>query len=292
MNFNLTFGADPEIFAGYSKKGKVYVEPPVIFRTELGVNADLSNPKHPVFLEKEGITLMEDGAAFEFTIPPTKKADEMFKNIQLGINMLKEIISSLDSNYFTWARPVINFDISRFNLEKCGRDIWGCMIFGCDPDLDAMDLGYKSDILDVSTHEFRYGGGHFHIGSESSEEINLIHTNPLPFIRLLAVTVGNLVIAKSIFPKEERQRAFHYGKPGRYRIQKWGIEYRAPSNSWISNIETTEEMFNAVEFAFYLLNNPKEGKQILKKYLYPTIDAISKADCKTSESIVKKLELI
>lgn len=289
----LTIGSDPEIFVAYYQDGQAFVEPPVIFRKNWGVNADMENPKHPVFMKQDGVTLMEDGVAFEFTIPPTKKPFDLYSNILLGISMTKDLVAKLDTqSYFTWVRPVINFDISRFNPENLDEEIWNCMVFGCDPDDDAIELGYSCEILDVSTHKFRYGGGHFHVGSEDEDEIAEIHKNPLPFTRLLAITIGNIVIANSNYLEEEKQRTHHYGKPGRFRVQPHGIEYRTPSNSWIQSLRTMEYMFEAVNYAFYLLQNPMEGKKVLKEYLFPTVKAISQADQKLAEELARKLQVM
>lgn len=283
----LTFGSDPEFFATtLNDQGDVFAEPPIWFIKNHGLDADTSNKKHPIFARKNGTTLMGDGAAFELTIPPSTSPKEMYTNINDGINLLFDLISPL--NYDVCVYPTVNFDIRKFK-EINDKEIKEAVIFGCDPDMDAIDPEYNCEIINALEHPFRYGGGHFHIGSDKNSEIKLMHKYFLPLIRLLAVYVGNLVIGYTKFPDLEKLRAFHYGQPGRYRLQNWGVEYRTPSNSWITDLDLIKEMFRVVEIAFQKFLNPDEGKDILLEYLPETVRAITSADLDLSREILNKL---
>ncbi|KKL89178.1 hypothetical protein LCGC14_1917330, partial [marine sediment metagenome] len=104
-----------------------------------------------------------------------------------------------------------------------------------------------------------------------------------------AITIGNICISKSKYIDDDRKRTFHYGNPGRFRPQPWGCEYRSPSNSWIENLDTIELIFEGGKRAFYLLNNPDEGKDIVDKFLGLTIKSIKTADKELAYSIINEV---
>ncbi len=283
----LTFGSDPEIFACYYYDNKEFVEPAPIFRIERGVKVKNKNSNHPIFFENNEIKIIEDGVAFEFTVPPSNNSNDLFCSINRGIEITEEIVSKF--GFGISIKPTINFDINRFNYSNYSEEIILSLIFGCDPDRDAIEENYISRVIDARFHPFRYGGGHFHIGSQNKKIVDFMHEFFSPFIKLLAITVGNLVIANSNYPELEKIRAEIYGRPGRFRIQEWGIEYRTPSNSWVENKELIELMIHFAKKAFIFLQNPKEGKEIINQFLPNTINIIKYADKDKANQIVNQI---
>lgn len=291
----LTYGSDPEYFLSYKKDGVDYVEPPAYFREVLGVDYFIPQERrkeevyrqHPVFIAKDGIQIIEDGVAFEYTIPPANNAKDLFNSINLAHNMLGEISSKY--GYELYKKPVIKFDcFDKFNPDFIPDEFFSCMIFGCDRDEDAIDIEYQGNTLNVKEHDFRYGGGHLHVGSFEPEIVNIIKDNYRNFIRMLAILVGNTCIKESPYPELEKARAFHYGKPGRFRIQPHGIEYRTPSNSWTSNLETVEKIIDLSRQAFNIILEQKE-EEYIQEYLDPTIEAIRNADQELSSQILSSI---
>lgn len=283
----LTFGSDPEVFASYIKGGKEFVEPAIIFRLEKGVKATKIKSPHPIFINKGDLKIIEDGVAFEFTLPPSNNGKNLYTSISRCIEMTGEIVNKFGYNISN--KPVINFDCDRFN-NNYGHEIIMSMIFGCDPDRDAIEEFYFPNLIDARFHPYRYGGGHFHIGSMNDNIAEFIKQYYQPFIKLLAILVGNLVIANSPYPELEKKRAEIYGRPGRFRIQKWGIEYRTPSNSWITNQELLDKMIENSRKAFILLQNPSEGRKIINELLQPTIEAIRMGNKKKSMKILEYIK--
>jgi hypothetical protein len=203
-----------------------------------------------------------------------------------ALGELDKFISDLGLILYT--KPVIGFDKKKFYDNRPDEFI-SCVIFGCDADHDAVLGDAACKEINVENHPYRYGGGHIHIGSENSDDVELIHNNILQMVRLLAVTMGNVCIAGTKYLNLEKFRAKYYGKPGRFRPQNWGVEYRTPSNSWMSNFETQERIFDAGNYAFYLLQHTNEGEKILDKYLGLTIQAIEESNQELSKSIVHDL---
>ena len=278
----LTYGTDPEVAAYYVKDGIKYVEPAPYFRLEMGVEAKKVKSKHPVYFDRYGVSIIEDGVAFEFIIPSTRDYSVMFDNIQYALGQLNYVLSPYD--YAIAIEPTLNYEIEKF-LDK-DDDYQMCLMFGCDPDKDAILPDYVCKVIDALRHPYRYFGGHFQIGCSDPRGRRLIQTHYEPFIKLCSIFIGNSVMARSTFTELEQIRAQLYGQPGRYRIQPWGIEYRTPSNSWITNRWTMAKMFKGAQIAFKLLQSPKEGKAMINEYLPSTITALANADAQMSKDIL------
>jgi hypothetical protein len=114
--------------------------------------------------------------------------------------------------------------------------------FGCDPDHDVFDTE-TCKIVDAALHEWRYAGGHIHVSG-----VDGLMERPLDAIKSMVLTAGLAATAYSPVPDLERERLFLYGKPGKFRIQKYGngemgIEYRTPSTSWTASFPLAEKIF-------------------------------------------------
>lgn len=281
----LTFGTDPEVAAYYEKDGALFVQPSPFFRKEMGLVAQKPKSKHPIYFDDGNISIVEDGVAFEFTIPPTRDYKEMHSSISSALDTLNDLLYPTDHNFVIL--PTLNYEIERF--IDVDDEYKMCLIFGCDPDQDAILPDYVCNVIDALQHPYRYFGGHFQIGCANPVGTRLMQTHFEPFIKLLAVTLGNTVISRSTQTELEKIRAKLYGQPGRYRLQPWGIEYRTPSNNWITSLSTMATMFRAAKLAFELLQNPKYGKEVINEYLPDTISAITRADSQLSNQILDNL---
>jgi hypothetical protein len=282
---NLTFGTDPEVAATYVKDGLSYVQPAPYFRYECDAPAEKVKSKHPVHYSKFGVDIIEDGVAFEFTVPPTNDHNQMFDNIQFALGNLQQILGQYD--HYVTVEPTMNYEIERFLTVD--DDYKMCLVFGCDPDKDAILPHYVCEVIDALQHPYRYFGGHFQIGCIDPRGRRLIQTHYEPFIKLCAIFLGNTVMARTKFPELERIRAKLYGQPGRYRIQPWGIEYRTPSNNWILSRITMAQMFRAAKVAFRLLQDPKVGKAVINDFLPDTIKALTNADDELAQQTLSEL---
>ncbi len=294
----ITVGTDPEVCSVIKKYGDNLVVSPALLEKFSGLKEIKDQRpkeeriKHPFYIKNNEYIWMMDGVAFEATIKPSKTPTEMYDKIQIALHNLEDEISKLEyENYplLLYKKPTVDIEPDMYLPYLNEEKILQGFIFGCDPDEDAIIPDYKCEEIDVRTHLFRYLGGHFHIGSEDSKIVESMQEIYMPFIRLLAIFIGNISIAYSEYPDEEKQRAKTYGQPGRFRFQDWGIEYRSPSNSWIDNLNTIRLMFEATEKCMYYLLNPNEGIPIIKKYLEPTINSIQKGDKEVSKSILQEV---
>jgi hypothetical protein len=265
----LLFGTDPEVFAVYSKDGKPYTLPPHFFRTKLGVEAS-ADKRHPVFFQNDVSKFHEDGAAFEMAIKPSHNPLDLFNRIHECMARAEDTIISKFPEYCEpklQCLPTVGFEVERWKNE--GEDFRMSTEFGCDPDLDAWDMEKKDHVLDASKHPERYGGGHIHFSGSK-----FIRKDPILAIQVLSITAGIAAVAFSDLPELEKARTFLYGRPGKYRIQNYGtnsfgkdyevgIEYRTPSNRWVSSWSIAEKVFEWGRFAFEELLPSNKVQNIL-----------------------------
>jgi len=243
----LKFGSDPEFAAGYELGGDLYVMPPVVLRSDYGYDFQ-ENGRHPIF-KKYGDTLVhEDGGAFEMSTPPVTDWREMWGVLheakeQFGKDVLSQYPSECKPVLFSV--PSMRWQVDRW-LNR-GEDFEMATQFGCDPDRDVFNMRARGKVINAKLHPWRYFGGHEHFSG-----IPEIESNPLKAVKSLVATTGLAATAYTDVPDLERERLFLYGKPGKFRVQKYpngdvGIEYRTPSTRWTDNFSLAEKVFTWAE---------------------------------------------
>lgn len=289
----LTFGTDPEYFSCVNFNGEKLAISPALLEVESKLKPVGGNIKHPIYINKEDFNWIGDGAAWEITLKkPHVNAKDLFNAVQGALECLEETLTKytfMGEKLELVKKPVVQIDPLMYlkYLEKNEKIFYG-FIFGCDEDQEAILKEYTCKTLDVKTHQFRYGGGHFHTGYDK-DKIPFVHRNIIPMIQLQSIFLGNNSIANSQFIEEEKMRSETYGTPGRFRHQKWGTEYRTPSNSWTSNLETTEKMVEYSYIVWDLFNNPQKGREIIDNFLPSTIQAIKESNQKLSKTILEEI---
>lgn len=286
----IKFGSDPEFFAGIPVDGGFSAIPPVVFRTTLGVPFT-ENSNHPIFATYGDTYVHEDGAAFEMATKPSYDWTEMWKTLQdarraFGIDILSKFPETCQRDLLVL--PSIGWDVSRW--ENAGPEFEMATQFGCDPDQDAYKMKAKCKVMDASQHPYRYGGGHIHF-SGCEEFIS----QPLLGIRSLAMTAGLAGIAYSDVPDLERERIFLYGKPGKFRLQKYpngesGIEYRTLSNRWTGDYSLAEKVFTWAAIGINNLLVDKLLLEISDLIEAEAIDAIMTVNQEKAKSILSYIE--
>jgi hypothetical protein len=282
----LTFGSDPEVATYYTtESGIKCIEPPAYFRKYLGVDY-VPDDKHPVFIQDSQITVMEDGCAFEYTLPAVTTASDMFDCITRANLLLSNWLAK--HGYELYITPAIPYEVEKWINED--DEFKRCLVFGCDPDRDAIEDDYICRTINALKHPWRYCGAHLHTGSNDPEVVALLHKLWRPFVRLMAVLVGNTGIANAKDIEFEQLRGKMYGRPGRYRLPKWGIEYRTLSNSWITSLDTLEKIIEKTRLAFELVQFPNKTSQLLDEYLWSTCHAIATCNSELSQEILDNVE--
>ena len=285
----LLFGSDPE-FGVVDKEGNVVPVPFFIYSKgilPIHWEQESKNWSHPVMLKGDGVSVMMDGVAFEMTLKPTSNAVTLYQAVQDGLSMITDMVAPY--GYHVDVRPSLPYQFEKY-FVKGNALLEHCGIFGCDKDEDAF-LGdkYESPELDVRQHGWRYFGGHLHM----SDYNVLIPNHEIGMIKMLAMTVGNYCIANSPYPEDDKKRAFKYGQPGRFRKQAYpdgthGVEYRSPSNNWITKLDMIEGVFYWANKAYELYQNKRID--LLNQFADSTINAIANVDQSLSKSILAEIK--
>lgn len=211
--YEFTFGADPELFIRHQDS------------TEYLVSAEgfIQGSKEAPFPVKDGAFQL-DGMAAEFNIVPVKTEKGFLVKIKRVLKQLKE---SLPEGYSLCSTPVAHF--SEDTWKKASDE---SKQLGCNPDFNAY-TGNENPAPNAKT-EFRTGSGHIHIGwGEFDHKNDKDHFNDCRF--LVAHLDWYLGTPLSKAPGNDPRRTRLYGKPGAFRPTRFGLEYRSPSNYWLSS---------------------------------------------------------
>lgn len=214
------FGADPEILV--VQGGKI--------SHCIGL---LGGTKDKPLRVDEG-AVQEDNVAFEFNIDPTSDRkvflDRIQKVMAQGLNMLGKDFefSKAASHIFT------NSELDLMPPQA--------MVFGCDPDYNAL-TGNVNPAPRAANPGLRSAGGHVHIGFGDSVAVNEDNQ------RLLGVLCDYYLGLPSVILDGDDRRRELYGKAGAIRMKDYGMEYRTLSNFWVHNSDNTLFVFDQAKKA-------------------------------------------
>jgi hypothetical protein len=212
INTTITIGTDPEFpFIRNGKAfpaGEAFRQAGILDRLELDTG--------------EAIV---DGVAYEANPRPGVSGGELVEQLQPIIQEGFKLAEYLGLGFE--CAPETPFD-----LEWCEVDPM-IAVFGCDPDLSIYGEECRPGTIDASQHPFRYFGAHIHIGGLGDFDMH-------KRIKRLDHTVGLL---STYIGLGEKRRGV-YGRPGIYREQPWGLEYRTPSNLILRTPKLAEQVFD------------------------------------------------
>lgn len=212
---SFTIGADPEIFLR-NKEG-------------VAISAhDLLPGTKAVPHKVEFGAVQVDGTAAEFNIDPVQIGDFNAFNNNI-VQVMKQLSSMLGKKYSFNLSPVQDYPKEYFEtLPPSAIEL------GCEPDYSAYTG--KVNPRPDNTKTFRTAAGHIHVGWGSNipkddEEHMIICCE---FIKMLDLTAG---LFNTLIDNDSRRREL-YGKAGAFRPKSYGVEYRTPSNRWLSTKNT------------------------------------------------------
>lgn len=252
-----TFGADPEIFV---KKNGVPVS----------AHGLVSGTKQSPLATATG-AVQVDGMALEFNINPSPARDfDLFNlNIVTTIRDLRQMV------------PGYSFNLSpvqEFSEEYLAAQPDEAKELGCDPDFNAY-TGLANPRPD-GTRNFRTGAGHVHIGwgadipIENAEHFEICSS----FVKMLDVTVGFFM---TYIDRDPRRREL-YGSAGAFRPKSYGVEYRTPSNVWLTNKDRRRMMWSMMNLAITAKRNGFSAEKATGLTEQQIVDIINNGDYETA----------
>ena len=217
---SLTIGADPELFLS-NAAGK--------FISSIGKFGGTKAAPQPLSIAK-GCAVQEDNVALEFNIPPAKTEDDFVGSITAALDELRQLAFMQDLSLAIKASAVFDADQLDNPVAK---------MFGCTPDYNAW-TGKRNPQPKGTRTQLRSCGGHIHFGYPAD-----------------SVAIRDLVRACDLFIGApltqldgDNQRRSLYGRAGAYRPCTYGMEYRTPSNYWLTDESLVRFVYQSAHRAY------------------------------------------
>lgn len=215
-----TIGCDPEIFL-VNEKGS--------FVSSIGKFG--GTKQHPKDIGR-GCAIQEDNVAVEFNIPPADNVLSFIESIEYNLNVIEE--RAKEQKLFLNITASANFPMSQLRSRKAQE-------FGCDPDYNAWSRAINPR-PSATNKTLRSCGGHLHVGTTH---------NKIQMIRAMDLFIG---VPLSLIDPDKTRREL-YGKAGAFRPKPYGVEYRTPSNYWVSDRKLMEWVWQATHQAGEFLSD-------------------------------------
>lgn len=200
----MLIGADPEILV--ARRGVV--------SHCIGLLGGSKEKPRPVL---QG-AVQEDNVAFEFNIDPT---DSRLVFDDRVITVMNQGIGLLGSEF-----SITNLASHIYTPEELSNMPEAAMVFGCDPDMNAL-TGRLNPAPRSADPGLRSAGGHIHIGFGAEQEIDENKQ------RIAGVMCDYFLGLPSLLLDTDTRRRELYGKAGAMRAKGYGMEYRTLSNFWV-----------------------------------------------------------
>lgn len=236
----ITIGLDPELMLVEKNSGRIVSAIPVL----------RNNKYNPIDLG-DGFTCYYDNVLVEGTFIPSTNKEEFIKNLKMGLSKIADKVGD------------------KYSLAPISSHIFGdneiehpdAAAFGCNPEYCAYDI---SEVIPPEPGSgLRSGSAHIHIGRSDFKQYedeygDILSDDPLlsfdskiKTIKLMDIFVGLPLAIMDTFDDSKERRKL-YGKAGRHRVTKYGVEYRTPSNFWMTSPEIAELIFDLTKYAVNL----------------------------------------
>lgn len=207
-----TIGTDPEF---------VLTDP---YGAVLSAIDKVGTKEDPTLFPLSGATMFSDNVLLEINIKPAFSMAGFLTNIRKA---LLDATTALGSQYRILTTAALQFPEKETRHPKA-------FMFGCEPEFCVWKeaegdgvAGYVPPPMIRPGNNFRSCGGHIHIG----HEVAINHRVELVKALDLFASIPMILIDPD--PTSGDRRAI-YGGAGYFRPTKYGLEYRTPSNFWLT----------------------------------------------------------
>jgi len=257
--YNITLGADPEIF--------ICDENEIVSAEGLTEGGSKYAPRP---ITEEGHAIQEDGIMFEYNIPPCSTEEEWIENHQVCQDYLLVLAEANGYKFSTKVSDEVN--------EKYLQTLQAST-FGCEPDYNVY-LGDNNPTPDSNTN-LRCAGGHVAIGYPNANEEQT---------EKIVKVFDMFVVLPALFKDNDTRRRELYGKAGSFRFKDFGVECRALSNFWIHTPETMSWVFNqTLKAVNFVLDN--ECDELINKYSEQVRTAIDTNNLESAKELLTVLNI-
>jgi hypothetical protein len=275
----ITIGADIEVFLRDIKTGEIVSAEGFI----------KGSKEHPFVFDPSNqyFATSLDNVLAEFCIPPATTEEEWVKNLNKSLNYINS-----DMEKYGLCTAIL----PSTNLHERWLATPHSQLFGCEPDIDA----YSEELNDTpGSNDFtlRSAGGHVHIGFANATVIEEKSTNRETienYVQNMDRQRVNLIKALDIFvglplvlEEPDNKRKELYGRAGAFRPKSYGVEYRTPSNYYLSTPETQRVMYQRIRQAISHMN-ATDGA-IDEEFSWRTQMAINQNDKQAAKHLIEQI---
>jgi hypothetical protein len=257
----LTIGTDSELFLRNKSTGEIIsAEGYIKGSKECPFKYDSVN---------EWYTTQLDNVLAEFTIPPAKDVKAFLTGVAKSISYIR---SSLPEDIEPIIQASAKLDEKYLQTEQA-------MKFGCEPDFNAYTK-YINEKPFAEDYTLRSCGGHIHAGYDGIEVgfDGDIFGYEVDEQRASIVQVLDLFLSVPLVKMEpDSERKLLYGKAGAFRPKPYGVEYRTPSNWYLSDKKLIRWAFKSTKDAFKFFAKEGPLAQGLAEHVREVIDTNNKS---------------
>lgn len=251
----LTIGSDPEVLLRNRKTHQIVSAIPFVPEGK-DAPRDLGN----------GFKVLHDNVLIEFNIPAASSSKEFLANLREGFRRIHKVVG-IEFELVPQASHVFN---PKFLQDRDAK------VFGCDREFCAYE---RRSCLPPDCHtNLRSCGAHIHIGRtdyENPDSDVLMH--PISKGRttqLMDLFVG-LALTSIDKDRTSGARKQLYGRAGRHRPTRYGVEYRTPPNYWLRSPKLAELVYDLTTHAVSIENSGQADQILASVSLDQVVAAIN-----------------
>jgi len=285
----ISFGCDPELF--FSDKNNEIIGSEKVLPEE-GIDVKYNNG---TCVGDKNSKIVIDGVQAELNPRPNTCRANLGHEISACFKKLKEELRDKELIHVKFSEVV---KVSKEELDSLSPK---SKVFGCVPSKNVHNPDSKITV-NPAVYRYRSAGGHLHLGVapnnpygiEITQRIESALKQPERTVPMLDIVVGNtcVLVDRDPWAKERRK---NYGKAGEYRLPKYGIEYRTPSNFWLRSYQLMSLVMGLARTAVLIIANSTEEDNYEKKILSRIkmdniVKAINENDFDLAYKNFKKIE--
>jgi hypothetical protein len=144
-------------------------------------------------------------------------------------------------------------------------------IFGCQPSKNI--YGEKKVEVDPKVYRKRSAGGHFHFGIEHTNLMDPYQDEDVrhQLVPFFDIFIGNTAVLLDRDPGNIERRQ-NYGRAGEYRLPRYGIEYRTPSNFWLRSYPLLDLCLGMGKIALGIMSQAIKGDTKARDEIIELVD--------------------
>jgi len=242
-------GIDPEVFVRHKATNSI-----------VPVMGLLGGTKHAPRQVSMGGSVQEDNVMAEFNIEPADNFRDFNTRIDTALKDLDLILGESGHEYDKSLTTSYRFSKDELSHPQA-------LVSGCDPDFN-IHSNRKNQTIDLRMLDgYRMCAGHIHCGTDRPDRT--------PNTRRLLVHWMDLLVGAplSIIDPDSFRRNY-YGKAGNFRPKPYGVEYRTPSNFWLSSVELRKWVFDQTIDAINRADSESHPERIDSMFGIPRIASI------------------